>query len=214
MPRPSRNIDELLLQTGREMLAESGSRALSIRHLTQRAGVNLGMFHYHFKTRDNFIRTLLQQMYDEMFASLSVQVEREATSHDSLRGAIRVIARFGRDNRRLLLRIFNDALSGDALAGQFLQANLPRHLQVIAGLIVACQHEGLLRQLPLTQAVAFLAGSVAAPILVGTAAVASGLVPGQLGARLETEILSDEAIDERIEMALGGLSAGSARATQ
>ena len=37
MPRPSRNIDELLLQTGRELLAESGSRAFSIRHLTQRA---------------------------------------------------------------------------------------------------------------------------------------------------------------------------------
>ena len=88
MPRPSRNIDELLLRTGREVLAESGSRALSIRHLTQRAGVNLGMFHYHFKSRENFIRTLLQQMYDEMFASLSLQVEREASSHDSLRGAV------------------------------------------------------------------------------------------------------------------------------
>jgi AcrR family transcriptional regulator len=213
MPRPSRNIDELLLQTGRELLGESGSRAFSIRHLTQRAGVNLGMFHYHFKSRDNFIRTLLQQIYDEMFASLSVQVERHAASGESLRGAVRVVARFGRDNRRLLLRIFNDALAGDALAGEFLQSNLPRHLQVIVGLIAACQNEGLLRKLPLTQAVAFLAGSVAAPILVGTAAVASGLVPADLGAQLESEILSDEAIDERIDMALSALSARPAHAT-
>ena len=212
MPRPSRNIDELLLQTGRELIAESGSRALSIRDLTRRAGVNLGMFHYHFKSRDNFIRTLLQQMYDEMFTSLSIQVERGATSIASLRAAVRVVARFGRDNRRLLLRIFNDALSGEALAGQFLQSNLPRHLHVIVGLIAACQREGHLRKMPITQAIAFLAGSVAAPILVGTAAVESRLVPAQVGARLETEILSDEAIDERIDMALQGLSVRAERA--
>ena len=212
MPRPSRNIDELLLQTGRELLAESGASALSIRKLTQRAGVNLGMFHYHFKSRENFVRTLLQQMYDQMFASLSVQVERQQTSYETLRAAVRVLARFGRDNRRLLLRISLDALNGEALAAQFLQSNLPRHVQVIVGLIVAGQGEGVLRKVPVMQALAFLAGSVAAPILMGTAAVASGLMPAAVTAQLEAEILSDEAIDQRIDMALHGLSLRSASA--
>lgn len=212
MPRPSRNIDELLLQTGRQLLAESGASTLSIRKLTQRAGVNLGMFHYHFKSRENFIRTLLQQMYDEMFASLSVQVERQQTSYETLRAAVRVLARFGRDNRRLLLRISLDALNGEALAAQFLQSNLPRHVQVIVGLIVAGQSEGVLRKLPVMQALAFLAGSVAAPILMGTAAAASGLMPAAVTAQLEADILSDEAIDQRIDMALHGLSLPSASA--
>lgn len=212
MPRPSRNIDELLLQTGRELLAESGASALSIRRLTRHAGVNLGMFHYHFKSRENFIRTLLQQMYDEMFASLSVQVERQQTSYETLRSAVRVLARFGRDNRRLLLRISLDALNGEVLAAQFLQSNLPRHVQVIVGLIVAGQNEGVLRKVPVMQALAFLAGSVAAPILMGTAAVASGLMPAAVIAQLEAEILSDEAIDQRIDMALHGLSLRNASA--
>jgi len=212
VPRPSRNIDELLLQTGRELLAESGASALSIRKLTQRAGVNLGMFHYHFKSRENFVRTLLQQMYDQMFASLSVQVERQQTSYETLRAAVRVLARFGRDNRRLLLRISLDALNGEVLAAQFLQSNLPRHVQVIVGLIVAGQGEGVLRKVPVMQALAFLAGSVAAPILMGTAAVASGLMPAAVTAQLEAEILSDEAIDQRIDMALHGLSLLSASA--
>jgi AcrR family transcriptional regulator len=214
MPRPSRNIDELLLQTGRELLAESGASALSIRRLTRQAGVNLGMFHYHFKSRENFIRTLLQQMYDEMFASLSVQVERQQTSYETLRSAVRVLARFGRDNRRLLLRISLDALNGEVLAAQFLQSNLPRHVQVIIGLIVAGQNEGVLRKLPVMQALAFLAGSVAAPILMGTAAVASGLIPAAVTAQLEAEMLSDEAIDQRIDMALHGLSLRNASAVE
>ena len=214
MPRPSRNIDELLLQTGRELLADSGASALSIRRLTRQAGVNLGMFHYHFKSRENFIRTLLQQMYDEMFASLSVQVERQQTSYETLRSAVRVLARFGRDNRRLLLRISLDALNGEVLAAQFLQSNLPRHVQVIIGLIVAGQNEGVLRKVPVMQALAFLAGSVAAPILMGTAAVASGLVPAAVTAQLEAEMLSDEAIDQRIDMALHGLSLRNASAVE
>ena len=206
MPRPSRNIDELLLQTGRDLLAESGARALSIRKLTQRAGVNLGMFHYHFKTRENFIRTLLQQIYDEMFASLSVQVERQQNSYETLRAAVRVLARFGRDHRRLLLRICLDALNGERVAAQFLQSNLPRHVQVIVGLIAAGQAEGVLRKVPVMQAAAFVAGSVGAPILIGTAAMASGLMPAAVSAQLEAEILSDEAIEQRIDMALSGLS--------
>jgi len=209
VPRPSRNIDDLLLQTGRELLAEAGSRALSIRKLTNRAGVNLGMFHYHFKSRENFIRTLLQQMYDEMFASLSVQVERQHSSYESLRGAVRVLAHFGRDNRRLLFRILVDAVSGEAVAAQFLQSNLPRHVQVIAGLIVAGQNEGTLRKVPVMQAVAFVAASAAAPILIGTAALTSGLAPAAFAERIEAEILSDEAIEQRIDMALCGLSVPS-----
>jgi AcrR family transcriptional regulator len=214
MPRPSRNIDELLLRTGRELLAESGPRALSIRKLTSRAGVNLGMFHYHFKSRENFIRTLLQQMYDEMFASLSVQVERPQSSYESLRSAVRVLARFARDNRRLLFQILVDAVSGEAVAAQFLQSNLPRHIQVISGLIAAGQNEGTLRKVSLMQAVAFVAASAATPILIGTAALASGLAPAALGEHLEAEILSDEAIEQRIDMALCGLSARNAAATQ
>jgi hypothetical protein len=137
-------------------------------------------------------------------------VERQQTSFESLRSAVRVIARFGRDHRRLLLRIVLDALSGEALAAQFLQSNLPRHVQVIVGLILAGQNEAVLRKMPVMQALAFLAGSVAAPILMGTAAVASGLTPAPFSARLDADILSDEAIEQRIDMALSGLSVRSA----
>ncbi len=71
-----------------------------------------------------------------------------------------------------------------------------------------------MRRIPVMQAVAFLAGSVAAPILIGSAAAASGLAPAQLAAQLESEVLSDAAIDQRIDMALIGLSAHPPTATR
>ena len=43
MPRPSRNVDLLLMKAGRELLPTTGLRALSIRQITERAGVNLGL---------------------------------------------------------------------------------------------------------------------------------------------------------------------------
>lgn len=209
MARPSRNIDELLLQAGRELLPETGCKSLSIRQVAERAGVNLGMFHYHFKSRENFVRTLLQQIYEDMFSRLSPQPGTDMSPLDALRAAVRVIGRFARDNRRLLLRIVADALGGDALALEFLRANLPRHLSVVMGLLAACQSAGMLRPMPLPQAMGFLAGSVASPILIGTAIAESGFAPSPMMAGFEAAVLSDQAIDARIDMALRGLCTDS-----
>ncbi len=206
MTRPSRNIDELLLQAGRELLPETGCRGLSVRRVAERAAVNLGMFHYHFKSRENFVRTLLQQLYDVMFSRLSLQLEQPRPPQEALGAAVRVIAHFARDNRHLLMRIMGDALGGDPLASEFLRNNLPRHIGVVLGLLRAGQQQGVLRPMPPTQALAFLIGSVAAPILVGTAFGASGFAPPALLLSFEAEVLSDEAIEQRIDMALRGLS--------
>jgi AcrR family transcriptional regulator len=212
--RPSRNIDELLLQAGRELLPEMGCAGLSIRRVAEHAGANLGMFHYHFKTRENFIRTLLQRLYDDMFSRLSLEVERHRAPRDALYAALEVLARFARDNRRLLTRIAADALGGEVLAAEFLHTNLPRHIGVLKELIRAGQAQAAFRSIPLTQAVVFLFGSVAAPILVGGALASRDLAPRPLARAFESDVLSDEAIDQRIEMALLGLAATVRRETR
>ena len=73
MARPSRNLDRALLAAGRELLPARGCAGLSVREVAEAAGVNLGMFHYHFKTREAFLRALLQSLYEEMFSQLSFQ---------------------------------------------------------------------------------------------------------------------------------------------
>jgi hypothetical protein len=72
----------------------------------------------------------------------------------------------------------------------------------------------MLRKVPLMQAVAFVAASAAAPILFGTAALTSRLAPTAFAERLEAEVLSDEAIEQRIDMALCGLSLRTVPAPQ
>jgi AcrR family transcriptional regulator len=210
MPRPSRNIDQLLIQAALELLPQTGVRALSIRRVAEHAGVNLGMFHYHFKTKDVFIATVLQQLYDGMFANLELESHRSILPVENLRAAMLVLAYFARDQRQLLVRLLGDGFSGEAAAVEFLKANLPRHVGVIATLIMQCQQAGVLRQVAVPQAFAFLAGAVMAPIFIGTAALSAKLLPQTLAKGHVNAVFSDAAIVERIDMAIAGLSLPSA----
>jgi AcrR family transcriptional regulator len=206
MARPSQNIDQRLLAAGLALLPTTGCRGLSARKLTEYAGVHLGMFHYHFHSKENFIRILLDQVYEDMFSELEIRTREGESAAHNLRNAVRVIAGFGHTHRQLLLRIGADALAGDAVAAQFLQANLPRHLAVVARLIGEAQREGDIVAAPLPQVIGFIAGAVMGPVLLGTAALEHGLLGPALGARLEHEVLSPAAVEQRIDLALRGLS--------
>jgi len=206
MPRPSRNLDRALLAAGRELFPDRGCAGMSVREVAEMAGVNLGMFHYHFKSREAFLRALMQQSYEGMFATLSLEMSRPLDTATMLRHALRSIARFVRDNRRFLARVLADALSGEDCARDFLRDNLPRHLNLLRALILQGQEEGLIAAVALTHAMGVCAGSLAMPILAGGAMIDSGLLEPATAKMLQATLLTNEAIDERIELALRAIS--------
>lgn len=210
MPRPSRNVDRSLLRAGLELLPATGCAGMSVRQVAERAGVNLGMFHYHFRTKDAFVRALLAEVYDRMFADLVVAADAPDPRAALVRAA-NVIARFLRDHRRLLRRLVADAMAGEPLALDFLRTNLPRHLEVVLGLIVAGQRSGAFKRIAPAQALAFLAGGVGAPILLGSALAEHPLAPRGFGRQFRAAVLTDAAIAERIDLALAGLELPIAR---
>ncbi len=210
MPRPSRNVDALLLKAGRELFPQTGAAAMSVRKVAERAGVNLGMFHYHFGNKDEFVRRVLQQLYDEMFANLELAASA-GPAVDALRAALCVLGRFARDHASLLRRLLIDALSGEPQAGAFLRANVHRHLGVIRGLIEDGQREGVLKAMAPAQALALLAGSVAAPLLVAASLSERGLARRETATRFAKDVATDAAIAERADCALAGLAAAPAR---
>jgi AcrR family transcriptional regulator len=208
-PRPSRNLDQALLDAGRALFPRRGCGAMSVREVAEAAGVNLGMFHYHFRSRDAFLRALMQQTYEEMFSRLSLEIEEGAHPVSNLRAALRAIARFVRDNRPFLGRVLADALSGEKCARDFLGDNLPRHLGVLQALIEAGQKEGSFAPLPVLQALGTCAGALAMPILFGGSLVDSGSLAAPMAKMIEATLLSDAALDQRIELALAAIAAGA-----
>ena len=208
MPRPGRNIEQALLQSGRALYAERGGARLSVRALAEHAGVNLGMFHYHFKTKEAFLRQLLAGIYEEMFTQLSGQVQQSGPPLLRLREALKVLATFVRSHAEILGRVIADATAGEAVTVEFIRANAPRHLGLLLKLMEQAQDEGLLVPMAPLQRFIFLMSAVAMPLLIAPGIQSLGVAPKLLGGALKTQVSSDAAIAERIELALRALSTG------
>lgn len=212
MPRPSRNLDRALLAAGRALYPATGCAGLTIRQVCEAAGVNTGMFNYHFGTREKFLRAVMQQAYEEMFSRFTLVTARPgaaAAPEDLLRAALRVLGRFVRDNREFIARLLSDALAGEPVAREFARDNLPRHATVIVGLVAAGAARGSLRALAPAQALGTIAGALAMPILAGGAIAESGAMPKAAARALADSVMSDAAIDERIDLILRALAAAA-----
>jgi AcrR family transcriptional regulator len=207
MPRPSKNLDLAMLQAGRELFPRAGCAGLSVRAVAEQAGANLGMFHYHFKTKENFLRTLLQQVYEEMFAGLSDAAALEGPAIERLRAALNRAAGLMLTHRKVFARVWMDATSGEAVATEFLQANVPRHIALLLGLIQQAQKQGALAPLPPIQCIAMLMGSVAMPILFASGLVEVAMPSPAFQRNFDAHVMSAAGIAQRVDLALAALSA-------
>jgi len=210
MPRISRNTDQALIRAALEMMPRTGLSGLRVRAVARRAGVNLGMFHYYFKTKREFNRRVLEQLYESFFAKLVTEVEAAGgeSPRERLRRALATVAIFARDRRELLLAIVKDVLEGNREVVAFLKKNVPRHMFVFIRLIRDCQKSGFIRRIPLATVLPILFGSIAAPVfamaLMGR--ISSGgllILPFRAIART---VLSDRSVNERVDYALNALS--------
>jgi AcrR family transcriptional regulator len=209
MSRPSKDTDEKLLKAARALIGEAGISGLTLRAVADKAGVNLGMFHYHFGNKEKFIQRLLQDIYEEFFGRLSLESQAGSGAINRLRGALLVFGKFSRDNRKLFVALMTEALQGDKNCLRFLQANIPRHIRVVSGLIEEGQREGELKKIPITIAVAFALGGMGSPNLVASAMERFGarFPLGKQAVKSTGDFLSDQAIELRADLILSGLAA-------
>ncbi len=205
MARPSQNIDQALIDAGMALLPQTGTRALSVRQVVEQAGVNLGMFHYHFRTKENFVRAVLERVYEEMFAELVLQVNPATPALVNLRRLLGTLGGFARKNRLLMVRLVSETMSGEPLPADFLKSNVPRHLKLIAEVVAQGQREGAIVAGPMPMLVAYVVGAVAGPLLLGSALEQHGLIAPAAMPGMRAHVLSDAAMKQRIDLVIRGL---------
>jgi AcrR family transcriptional regulator len=206
MARPSQNIDQILLQSGRELLPHCGCCDLSVRALAEHAKVNVGMFHYHFRSKDNFLTILLQSMYEELFVQLQAEAELTGSALQRLRQTMNLLARLLREHGTWIGRVWSDGARGDTVAQAFLQKNGTRHMQLIAGLIIEAKMNNEIADVVPMQAFTFLMGSIAAPMIFAPRVMAMCGMPNMFHEQMHAEVLSDKGIAARVDRALYALS--------
>jgi AcrR family transcriptional regulator len=192
-------------------MKDQGLSQLNLRDLAGKAGVNLGMFHYHFKTKDQFIKAVLKDTYARFFKDFSLQVEAEGEPLAKLRAALLSLALFSHENRHLILSLLQDALNRDPSAKDFGKQLMAQHSQVIVGLVLQCQKEGVLQQAPLPLVMSYIM----------PAATAHGMVLGLMEhvqadpqhiSGMLASAASPAALARRVDWVLAGLAPGAAPA--
>jgi AcrR family transcriptional regulator len=208
MSRNPGNADRLMLEAGKKIVSKEGCSGLRIRDLVKRAGVNLGMFHYHFQTKERFKEALLQEMYEIFFEKLTTaSKENSPTAVGQLRNTLIAMGDFVNDKNDVYLAIFKDILNDDLEVIDFVRRNGPRHAVVIRELVERCQKEGSIAPIPFPQITAFMMTSINIPLLMGAVVRrhAKGRMKPQNLKNYESLVLSKEAIVQRIDLALKGL---------
>jgi AcrR family transcriptional regulator len=206
MPRPSKNIDVALLRAGRALFPQAGCAGLSVRAVAEQAGANIGMFHYHFKTKENFLRTLLQQVYEEVFAGVYGAADDDGPAVERLRRALNAAGALLVTHRKVIARVWMDAVGGEPVAADFLQRNAPRHIGVLLGLIEQAQAEGAISELPPLQCMAVLMGSVGLPVVFASGLVEVAVPVAAFRRQFQQQVMSAQGIAQRVDVALAALA--------
>lgn len=199
MARAGGNADRQMLDIGKKIICKEGCSALRIREVADRAGVNLGMFHYHFKSKRRFKQLLLQDIYEDFFGNLLSASKEGKNAQLQLKNMLYAMGCFVRDRREFYFAVLRDVVNDDREVTSFIRKNFPRHAGVLSDLIVRCQKEGTMRDLPVPQIISILMTNLNIPTLIGYAISRHQTMP------ISSLMISDEAISVRIDIVLKGL---------
>jgi AcrR family transcriptional regulator len=210
MPRPSHNLDRKLIAAARAMLPASGFSGLSVREVSRRAGVNVGMFHYYFKTREAFVRRVMDEAYEDFFKTFVEAAEGPGDARRRLRRVLVAFARFARENRVLYTLLLRELLNVQPGILAFAKEKFPRHVSVLMGLMEECRKTRVVRPLPVPMLAMFAMSTMGLPNIVVTACEANGLkkVAGEPLDDFSDALLCDTMIEARADMVLAALAPG------
>ncbi|HEX4048891.1 MAG TPA: TetR/AcrR family transcriptional regulator [Elusimicrobiota bacterium] len=208
MSRPSAHLDRRLVSAARAMLPETGFSGLSVREAARRAGVNAGMFHYHFKTKEAFLRRVLRECYEDFLQSFREAADPPGTSRARLRRVLVAFGRFGRDNRVMYTLMLRELLNAQPEMYAFARENFPRHTAAVMSLIEDCRREGTVRPLPVPMLAMFAMSTMGLPNVVVTGLERNRVrvLLGRTAAEFSRMLLSDEMIEARADMAMAALA--------
>jgi AcrR family transcriptional regulator len=207
MARPASGSDLKLKTAGRRLLLEKGITGLNVREVCRQSGVNTGMFHYYFGSREEFLHEVLKEMYAEFMVHFKAGVSSAGTPRARLKSALVEVGRFALGMRKAMPMFFADMLHGKKEAFSFFQGNFTEHIRYIAALAEECRPESRVKGRSTPFVVGALLPVMVFPMLAGALMERNGVKAlGGIGLeKLRDEFFSEEGIAERAEIALRGI---------
>ena len=207
MARPTSGTDLKLKTAGRKLLLEKGITGLSVRESCRVAGVNTGMFHYYFGSRDEFLKAILKEMYAEFMLNFKAGVSVAGTPRARLKNALIEVGKFARSIRGAAPMIVADLAYGNKEAFAFFSGNFTEHISHIAALARECRPASSVKSRSIPFLIAAIVPVMIFPVLMGGIMEKNGVksLAGRSLGKLREEMFSDAGITERAEIAVRGI---------
>jgi AcrR family transcriptional regulator len=208
MTRPSRNTDQKLIQAALELLPETGYSGMKMRAVAKRAGVNLGMFHYYFRSKKEFLERVATEFYEKFYQNFTLEASTGANVKEQLWNAIGALANFGRNNRKLVLALAKDIVENETQTIRMLEKFFPRHGLILVKLIRECQRQKVIANLPLPLVITFMIGSVMGPVIIMAVLEKAKLQPQYeiIKKMILPFMISNSAMEQRMKFAFHALT--------
>jgi AcrR family transcriptional regulator len=130
-PKGRDEVRAALISAGARLFAERGTRAVSVREIAREAGVNHGLVHRHFGSKQGLLRAVLQQLADDVAGALGPGRPDE-TLPELLAGALSATVNQG-VHWRIMARAMLDGEDPAALQQDF---------PVVARMLAAARRSG------------------------------------------------------------------------
>ncbi len=125
------NTETRLIQAGITLAKKHGLN-FTVRQLCAKSKVNLGLFHYYFKNKDNFDKEMLRALYNQMIEHLTLKLSGEASPRENIAQILLGLHNFVGKNRMFLSSIMGNVLSGNGKLFHFLSLNFTQHIALIS----------------------------------------------------------------------------------
>lgn len=129
MARKSKGLDQKLIKTGLQLIKKRGASDVPLREVAQKANVNLGMFNYFFKNKEDFITKVLNELYEPFISDLKMpEINNQIPE---LQLVLFKMAKFSQKNRNLILIILKDILANDNSTIKYSKKNFTQHFLIL-----------------------------------------------------------------------------------
>ena len=161
MARPSQNLDQKLIELGKEKVVTQGISNLSIRQICLDAGINLGMFYYHFKSKENYIKALFNSLSRDLASGWLVEAAKLPASEQKLKRVLVLSAKMIREHRGTIETIIKDVNIFDKMYVDIIKELHDTWIKFYSDLIDECKNDGYLdRNIETSEFIAIFTGSV------------------------------------------------------
>ena len=207
MARPPSGTDLKLKTAGRKLLQEKGITGLTVREACRVAGVNTGMFHYYFGSKDEFLKAVLKEIYAEFMLNFKARVAVAGTPRARLKNALAELGKFALGIRNVAPMMFADLAHGKKEAFAFVSGNFTEHIEQLAALAAECRPGSAVKDRSIPFLIAAMVPVMIFPVLMLGVLERNGVknLSGQSLEELRKEMFSDSGIAARAEIALRGI---------